>query len=138
MVGKTLFDKIVAREIPADIIYEDDTALAFRDIAPTAPTCVSSMVRLRRSFALTPLHSCRHFLVIPKDRDGLDQLSMAEERHEALLGHLMFVAQKVAKDEGLERGFRIVINNGEHGCQSVYHLHIHVIGGKQLSWPPGV
>lgn len=112
----TLFDKIVAKEIPADVLYEDEQALAFRDISPTAPT---------------------HFLVIPKNRDGLDGISHAEERHEALLGHLMVVAAKVAKEQGLRRGYRIVINDGEQGCQSVYHLHIHVIGGKQLTWPPG-
>lgn len=112
----TIFDKIVSKEIPAQVIYEDDTALAFRDINPQAPV---------------------HFLVIPKVRDGLTQLSNAEERHEPLLGHLMFVAQKVAKQEGLAEGFRVVINDGPQGCQSVYHVHLHVMGGKQLSWPPG-
>ncbi len=105
----TLFDKIVRKEIPADIIYEDETCLAFRDIAPTAKT---------------------HFLVIPKNRDGLSRLSKAESRHETLIGHLLVVAAKVAKEEGLgEDGFRTVINDGKHGCQSVYHLHVHVIGG---------
>ena len=84
--------------------------MAFRDIAPVAKV---------------------HFLVIPKNRDGLDQLSKAEERHEALLGHLMVVAAQVAKQEGIsESGFRTVINSGKEGCQSVYHLHIHVIGGQ--------
>jgi len=113
----TLFDKIVKKEIPASIIYEDEKCLAFRDIAPVAPT---------------------HFLVIPKNRDGLTGISKAEPRHEALLGHLMVTAAKVAKQEKLdENGYRIVINEGKEGCQSVFHLHIHVIGGKQLSWPPG-
>ena len=71
-----------------------------------------------------------HFLVIPKDRDGLSQLSKAESRHKELLGHLMFVASQVAREQGLGNdGFRVVINDGKQGCQSVYHLHIHVIGG---------
>ena len=91
----TLFDKIVKKEIPADIIYEDDQCLAFKDISPVAKT---------------------HFLVIPKDRDGLSQLMFAEERHEKLLGHLMVTAAKVAKQQGLEEGFRIVINDGKNGC----------------------
>eukprot|EP00806_Schmidingerella_arcuata_P007216 Macronucleus_7594.p1 GENE.Macronucleus_7594~~Macronucleus_7594.p1 ORF type:complete len:133 (+),score=44.19 Macronucleus_7594:1-399(+) len=114
----TIFDKIVKKEIPANIIYEDDQCLAFRDIAPVAAT---------------------HFLVIPKDRDGLTGISKAEARHEALIGHLMVVAAKVAAQEGLANdGYRTIINEGRQGCQSVYHLHIHVIGGQQLSWPPGV
>ena len=113
----TIFDKIVAKEIPADVIYEDDKCLAFRDIAPVAKV---------------------HFLVIPKNRDGLTGISKAEDRHAELLGHLMVVCAKVAKQEGLgESGYRTVINDGKQGCQSVYHLHIHVIGGQQLSWPPG-
>jgi histidine triad (HIT) family protein len=78
-----------------------------------------------------------HFLVIPKARDGLTRLSKAEERHTALLGHLLYVAQLVAKQEKLLPGFRVVINDGPDACQSVYHLHLHVIGGRQLSWPPG-
>ena len=106
----TIFDKIVKKEIPATIIYEDEQCLAFRDIAPVAKT---------------------HFLVIPKDRDGLTGISAAEERHKQLLGHLMVVCAKVAKQEGLaESGYRTVINDGKEGCQSVYHLHIHVIGGQ--------
>jgi len=112
----TIFDKIVAKEIPATVVYEDDTALAFRDISPQAPT---------------------HVLVIPKVRSGLTELSKAEECHEPLLGHLLYVAKLVADKEGLGKGYRIVINSGPEGCQSVYHLHLHVLGGKQLSWPPG-
>ena len=113
----TIFDKIVSKEIPATIIHEDDRCLAFRDINPVAKT---------------------HFLVIPKNRDGLTGISAAEERHAEILGHMMVVCAKVAKQEGLaENGYRTVINDGAHGCQSVYHLHIHVIGGQQLSWPPG-
>ena len=112
----TIFDKIIAKEIPSDVIYEDNLCLAFRDIAPQAKT---------------------HFLVIPKIRSGLTQLSKAEEGHKELLGHLLYTAQKVAKQEKLDKGFRVVINDGVEGCQSVYHLHIHVVGGQQLSWPPG-
>lgn len=76
-----------------------------------------------------------HFLVIP--RKPIPQLSRAEDGDEALLGHLMIVARKVAKQEGLDRGFRLVINDGQHGAQSVYHLHLHVLGGRQMQWPPG-
>ena len=117
-VEDTIFDKIVRKEIPADIIFEDDKCVAFKDIAPVA---------------------AKHFLVIPKNRDGLTGISKAEERHAALLGHLMVVVAKVAAEQGLaEQGYRTVINEGAQGCQSVFHLHIHVIGGQQLSWPPGV
>mmetsp|Transcript_4970 Transcript_4970/g.5649 ORF Transcript_4970/g.5649 Transcript_4970/m.5649 type:complete len:95 (+) Transcript_4970:123-407(+) len=89
--------------------------MAFRDISPVAKT---------------------HFLVIPKDRQGLTLLSKAEDKHKELLGHLMVTAAKVAEQEGLGEGYRVVINNGKFGCQAVYHLHIHVIGGEQLGWPP--
>ncbi len=113
----TFFDKIVSKEIPAKIIYEDDLCLAFRDINPQGPV---------------------HFLVIPKDKNGLNRLSSAKEHHKQLLGHLMFTAQQVAHQEGLVAGgFRCVVNDGPDGAQSVYHLHIHVIGGRQMSWPPG-
>jgi len=107
--------QIISKEIPADVIYEDDKCLAFRDIQPQAPT---------------------HFLVIPKNRAGLTRLSKATENHKEILGHLLFTAQDVAKKENLD-DFRVVINDGPKGCQSVYHLHLHVVGGKQLSWPPG-
>ena len=112
----TIFDKIVKKEIPSTIVYEDDISLAFRDISPQAPT---------------------HILVIPKNRDGLDKLSSAEERHKALLGHLLYVCSLVAKQEKLDEGYRIVINCDKHGCQEVFHLHLHILGGKQLTWPPG-
>ena len=92
----TIFDKIVAKQIPADIIFEDDCCLAFRDVSPVAKT---------------------HFLVIPKDRKGLTQLCKADETHEAMLGHLMVVAAKCAKQEGLDAsGYRVVINDGKDGC----------------------
>lgn len=111
----TIFDKILSGEWSSDKVYEDDLSFAFRDIKPQAPT---------------------HILVIPKHRNGLTMLSNAREDHKDILGHLLFVAQMIGKKE-CPQGFRIVINNGEHGSQSVYHLHIHVIGGRQLSWPPG-
>ena len=112
----TFFDKLVSKEIPADIIYEDDLCMAFRDIAPQAPV---------------------HFLVIPKNKSGLNRLGNAKEENIPLLGHLLYTASKVAGQEGLkEGGFRTVINDGADGAQSVYHLHIHVMGGEQLGWPP--
>jgi diadenosine tetraphosphate (Ap4A) HIT family hydrolase len=112
----TTFDKIVKREIPASLVYEDDKVLAFRDIAPAAPT---------------------HILVIPKNKDGLTQLSKAQERHKEILGHLLYVASIVAKNLDLGEGYRIVINDGPNACQSVYHLHLHILGGRQMRWPPG-
>ncbi|KAG8372267.1 hypothetical protein BUALT_Bualt12G0048600 [Buddleja alternifolia] len=90
--------------------------LAFRDIAPQAPI---------------------HILLIPKVRDGLTGVSKAEEKHCEILGRLLYTAKLVAKQEGLEDGFRLVINDGPNGCQSVYHLHVHLLGGRQMNWPPG-
>ena len=113
--GDTIFGKIIRGEIPCNKVYEDDQSLAFRDISPVAQT---------------------HILVIPKK--PIATLDAAEPEDQNLLGHLMLVAGKVAKQEGLDDGFRMVVNNGRHGCQSVYHLHLHIIGGQQLSWPPGV
>jgi len=112
--GDTIFGKIIRKEIPAEIVYEDEQSMAFKDVNPQAPT---------------------HLLVIPKD--PLSMIQDATEEHEALLGHLMVVATKVAKMQGLENGYRLVVNNGPDGAQSVYHLHIHVLGGRQMSWPPG-
>ncbi|KAK9081765.1 hypothetical protein Syun_031211 [Stephania yunnanensis] len=112
----TIFDKIINKEIPSNVVYEDDKVLAFRDIAPQAPV---------------------HIVLIPKVKDGLTGLSKAEERHCEILGYLLYTAKIVAKQEGLEDGFRIVINDGPNGCQSVYHLHIHILGGRQMNWPPG-
>ncbi|XP_009606620.1 14 kDa zinc-binding protein [Nicotiana tomentosiformis] len=112
----TIFDKIIAKEIPASVVYEDEKVLAFRDINPQAPI---------------------HVLVIPKSRDGLTELGKAEQRHEDILGHLLYAAKIVAEKEGIVDGFRVVINSGASACQSVYHLHLHVLGGRQLKWPPG-
>ncbi|XP_037573171.1 adenosine 5'-monophosphoramidase HINT1-like [Dermacentor silvarum] len=112
--GDTIFGKIIRGEIPTDFIYEDDKCVAFHDINPQAPV---------------------HFLVIPKKE--ISQLSKATEDDKDILGHILYVAQQVAKEQKLDKGFRIVINDGPQGCQSVYHVHIHVLGGRQLGWPPG-
>lgn len=112
-MSDTLFSKIIAREIPADIIYEDEQALAFRDINPQAPV---------------------HFLVIPKK--PLAKLSDAQDQDQALLGHLLLVAKQVAAEQGLA-DFRLNVNNGAGASQTVFHLHIHVLGGRSFSWPPG-
>jgi histidine triad (HIT) family protein len=111
----TIFQKIIDGEIPADKVYEDADVLAFRDIQPQAP---------------------HHVLVIPKK----PIVSMAEAcpEDDALIGKLMRVGAQIARDAGLEAdGYRLVTNIGQHGGQSVFHLHIHVLGGRQMSWPPG-
>jgi len=115
MAGEaTIFDKILDGSIPATFIHQDDKCVAFNDVAPQAPV---------------------HFLVIPRKR--IDMIENAEEADGELLGHLMLTARKVAREQGLDKGYRVVINNGVEGCQSVYHLHVHVLGGRQLNWPPG-
>lgn len=112
---ETIFGKILAGEIPADFVYEDELAVAFRDVAPQAPV---------------------HILVIP--RKPLVSLHSAEEGDAELLGHLLRVCSKVAEDAGLAAsGYRVVTNVGKDGGQSVEHLHFHVLGGRALSWPPG-
>lgn len=111
----TVFKKIIDREVPADIVYEDDLCLAFRDIDPKAPV---------------------HILLIPKK----EIVSMAEvEPHDhPLMGHLLIKAAEVARDQGLEKGgYRVVINTGPDGGQSVDHLHLHILGGRSMQWPPG-
>ena len=113
-MSDTIFGKIIRREIPADIVYEDDRALAFKDVNPQAPV---------------------HLLVIPKK--PIPQISLAEEVDEQLLGHLLLIAKKVAAEAGLTDGYRLVVNNGTDGGQTVYHLHVHVLGGRSLQWPPG-
>jgi histidine triad (HIT) family protein len=110
----TIFSKIIRREIPANIVYEDDLALAFTDVNPQAPV---------------------HILVIPKK--PIVNIATAEPEDQALLGHLLLTVQKVAAQAGLENGYRVVINTGADGGQTVYHLHIHILGGRHLSWPPG-
>ena len=110
--GDTIFGKIIRKEIPANIVYEDDLCLAFKDVAPQAPT---------------------HVLLIPKS-PHLDMHQTATDADAALLGHLMVKAAHIAKEVlQLETGYRLVINNGKDGAQSVYHLHIHILGGRQMS-----
>ncbi len=110
----TIFGKIIRRELPADIVYEDELCLAFRDINPQAPT---------------------HVLVVPKKE--IDKLSSASREDQALLGHLMLAAGKVARQLGVGDAFRVVVNNGAHAGQSVFHLHLHILAGRRLDWPPG-
>jgi histidine triad (HIT) family protein len=111
----TIFSKIIAREIPARIAYEDDLCLAFYDVNPQAPV---------------------HILVVPKRE--IARVAATTSTDEPLLGHLIHVAQTVAKKEGLHNsGFRLVINNGPDGGESVPHLHVHVMGGRAMQWPPG-
>ncbi len=138
----TIFDKIAENLIPTKFIYEDDQCVAFHDLSPQVnppSTHPPTHASLSPSHPQNPLTSSPtiqgpvHFLVIPKDRQGLSRLSKATEAHKPLLGHLVFVAQQVAKEQGLTPGgFRLVINDGPAGSQSVYHLHIHVIGGRQV------
>jgi len=110
----TIFGKIIRREIPADIVYEDELALAFRDIQPQAPV---------------------HILVIPKQ--PIAKLSDAESQDHRLMGHLLLTAKRVADQAGLADGYRVVINTGADGGQTVNHLHLHILGGRSMQWPPG-
>jgi histidine triad (HIT) family protein len=110
----TLFEKIIARQIPADIVFEDDHCLAFRDIAPQAPV---------------------HILVVPKK--PIPRVGEASSADRALLGHLLFTVAEIARSEKLVDGYRTVINNGANGGETVPHLHVHLLGGRKLAWPPG-
>jgi histidine triad (HIT) family protein len=110
----TIFTKIIAKEIPADILYEDDVCLAFRDIKPQAPT---------------------HFLVIPK-KEIVSLAELADE-DQSIIGHCLMVASKLAAAEGLDGGYRVVVNTRDDGGQEVAHLHFHVLGGRKMTWPPG-
>lgn len=115
MTEKTVFARIADGELPADLVYEDERAVAFRDLDPKAPV---------------------HLLVIP--RKPLGSLAEAAEADQGLLGHLLLVAARVAREAGLEPGgYRVVTNVGADGGQSVFHLHLHVLGGRPLAWPPG-
>jgi histidine triad (HIT) family protein len=113
-MNETIFSKIIRREIPANIVYEDKDCLAFRDVNPQAPV---------------------HLLVIPKQ--PLTSMDAIEEEHERLIGHLLRVCRAVAATEGLCNGYRVVTNCGAEGGQSVNHLHFHVLGGRPMKWPPG-
>lgn len=111
----TLFEKIIARDIPADIVFEDDQCLAFRDVSPQAPV---------------------HILIIPKK--AVARIAAAQADDQSLLGHLLLTAADIARRENIAPdGYRLVINNGAHGGETVPHLHIHLLGGRPLVWPPG-
>ena len=110
----TIFGKIINREIPAKIVYEDEQCLAFRDVNPQAPT---------------------HVLLIPKKE--IPRLADATDADQAVLGHLMIVAGRIARELGVDDAFRLVVNNGADAGQSVFHLHLHLLAGRQLTWPPG-
>ncbi len=111
----TIFDKIIAKEIPANIVYEDEMVLAFKDVKPGAPT---------------------HILVIPKK--CIPRIAEAQPDDHKILGHMLLKAAEIAKKAGLEQsGFRLVINNGPDAGESVPHLHLHILGGRSMAWPPG-
>ena len=114
MTNKTLFQKIMNREEPGDILYEDGLCVALHDINPQAPT---------------------HVLIVP--RKPIPTLDDLTEKDEPLVGHLFLVAQRVAVQEGLTNGYRAVFNNGSDAQQTVAHIHLHVLGGRRMSWPPG-
>lgn len=114
-MGETIFSKIIAGDIPCDKVYEDSLVLAFRDIKPQAPT---------------------HILIIPKE--PIPTIDELEENHKELAGHMILTAQKIARDEGLAQdGYRLVFNCRDHGGQEVYHIHLHLLGGRPMNWPPG-
>ena len=111
----TIFSKIINKEIHADILFENNKILAFRDISPQAPV---------------------HFLVIPKKE--IRTINDINEEDKNLIGELFIIAKEIAKKEGIsEKGYRTIFNCNEHGGQTVYHIHLHVLGGRQLEWPPG-
>lgn len=114
MSNDTIFGKIIRKEIPADIVYEDDLCLAFRDITPQAPT---------------------HILVIPKK--PISKLAEVEAEDKELLGHMLLTVKQIAQKESLTNGYRVVINTDQDGGQTVFHLHMHLLGGRSLTWPPG-
>jgi len=113
-MSKTLFEKIIDKEIPAEIIYEDEVSIVIKDINPQAPT---------------------HLLIIPKK--VIPKLSDASDNDKDVLGHLMLIAKDISNQLGLDETFRLVVNNGAKAGQSVFHLHIHLLSGRPLNWPPG-
>ena len=113
-MSDTIFQKIIDKELPADIVYEDDSCLAFKDINPVAPV---------------------HILIIPKKK--IEKISDSNQEDKELLGHLFLVAGDIAKDLGIVDAFRLVVNNGAGAQQTVFHLHIHLIAGREFQWPPG-
>ncbi len=113
-MSETIFAKIIRKEIPADIVFEDDLCLAFKDVNPQAPT---------------------HMLIIPKK--PIPKLAEASDEDQALLGHLLLKARDIAASQGLGDAYRIAINNGAEAGQTVFHLHLHLLAGRPFSWPPG-
>ena len=113
-MSETIFQKIIDKELPADIVYEDESCLAFKDINPVAPI---------------------HILIIPKKR--IEKISDSNTEDKELLGHLFLVAGNIARDLGIEDAFRLVVNNGAGAQQTVFHLHGHLIAGREFNWPPG-
>ena len=111
---ETIFDKIISKEIPAEIVYEDDQCLAFKDVNPQAPI---------------------HILIIPKK--SIAKVADAKINDQNILGHLLLKAGEIAEELGVKDAFRLVINNGEDAGQTVFHLHIHLLAGRALTWPPG-
>jgi histidine triad (HIT) family protein len=110
----TLFEKIISRQIPADIVFEDDRVVAFRDIHPQAPV---------------------HILIVP--RIAVSSVDTLKPEHESIVGHMVLVARDIAANENLSQGYRLVLNCGRHGLQSVDHIHLHLLGGRMMQWPPG-
>ncbi|MFK7816885.1 MAG: histidine triad nucleotide-binding protein [Gammaproteobacteria bacterium] len=113
-MNDTIFDKIIRKEVPAEIVYEDDLCLAFNDVSPQAPI---------------------HILIIPKR--SIAKVSDADTADQNILGHLLLKAGEIAEILGVKEAFRLVINNGEDAGQTVFHLHIHLLAGRSLNWPPG-
>ena len=110
----TIFEKIINRDIPAEILFEDEICIVIRDIEPQAPV---------------------HCLIIPKKK--IVRICLSKDSDQSTLGHLLLIARKTATDEKLDSGFRVIINNGHEGGESVPHLHVHLMGGRQMNWPPG-
>ncbi len=113
-MSETIFDKIISKEIPAEIVYEDEQCLAFKDVNPQAPI---------------------HILIIPKK--SIAKVADADTEDQDILGHLLLKASEIAETLGVKDAFRLVINNGEEAGQTVFHLHIHLLAGRPLNWPPG-
>jgi histidine triad (HIT) family protein len=113
-MADTLFAKIINRQIPADIVYEDDLCLAFNDVNPQAPV---------------------HILLVPKK--PLDMLASAADDDQGLLGHMLLTVGKITRERKIDGAFRLVINNGKDSGQTVFHLHMHILAGRKFHWPPG-
>ena len=114
-MSETIFDKIISKEIPSDIVYEDDEFIAFKDINPQAPI---------------------HILIIPKEK--IQTINDLEEKDSVTIGRMVLIGKKIAQEFLIDKdGYRLIFNCNEHGGQTVYHIHLHLIGGRSLTWPPG-